>query len=611
MVAIKASWLKIHSLSSWLGLGLLGLTLGITFSKNHIAIAMSQSSRETVLPQRLAPYLAQIDAGALQGPTVTIGGTSVPIPWQQQGTRIGLADIPLMRHLGVDLQSTAVAGQQPVLWFSEQPQLLSSWIADGYRYIDVTDWAAQNGWQLQPFGGQLRIQAPVRTVLTGRRGRQTWGDRLVLEVDQPALWHLTESSGSFTLNLQAKVAPSFDSGSLTAGDGNVLQTLQVQTNGDTLQIRGTFDETARPSVWSLTNPNRVVIDLTQADVRPRDILWAEGLRWREEYLTVGNRAFPVHQLWLELGRGVTMRPIWPNVTQIPGTAPLITTAQNWGAVAAINAGFFNRNNQLPLGAVRSEQQWIAGPILNRGAIAWNNQGGFLVSRLFLNHTLTTGAGNTFPVTQINSGYPEAGIALYTPSWGSSYSPVTDNETLVTVIQNQITQQQPAGTAGTGAYAIPPEGYLLAVRSYTEAARSLPAGTSLTLTPDMRPSAFEGFPDAIGGGPVLVQAGRIVVDAKAEQFSDAFATQAAPRSAVGVTPDGRLVITAIHFSPGGRGPTLQEAAQVMVQLGAQDALNLDGGNSSSLYLGGSLINRHSSTVGRVHNGLGIFVSPATD
>ena len=608
MVAIKAGWFKPHSLSSWLGLSLMGLVLGIAFSKNHLAIAITQATRETVSPQSLAPYLAQIDAGAFQGSTVTIGEASVPIPWQQRGSRIGLADIALMRHLGLDLQSTAVAGQQPVLWFSEQPQPLSTWLANGYRYIDITDWAAQQGWQLQPFGGQLRIQAPVRTVLAGRRGRQTWGDRLVLEVDQPVLWHLTEASGSFTLSLQAKAAPSFEPESLTTGDGNVLQTLQVQSNGDTLQIRGTFDDTARPYVWSLTNPNRVVIDLTQADVRPRDILWAPGLRWREEYLRVGDRAFPVHQLWLDLGRGVVMRPIWPNGDQIPGTAPLITTAQNWGAVAAVNAGFFNRNNQLPLGAVRSERQWIAGPILNRGAIAWNNQGGFLVSRLFLNHTLTTGAGNSFPVTQINSGYPEAGIALYTPSWGSTYSPVTDNETLVSVIQNQVSQQLTAGAAGSGAYAIPPEGYLLVVRSYTEAAQSLPPGTALTLAPDIRPSAFEGFPDAIGGGPLLVQAGNIVLDAQAEQFSNAFATQAAPRSAVGVTSDGRLVLAAIHFSPGGRGPTLQEAAQIMVQLGAQDALNLDGGNSSSLYLGGSLINRHRSTVGRVHNGLGIFLTP---
>lgn len=245
--------------------------------------------------------------------------------------------------------------------------------------------------------------------------------------------------------------------------------------------------------------------------------------------------------------------------------------------------------------------------MNRGAIGWNSQGNALISRLFLNHILTTDAGSTFPITQINSGYPEAGIALYTNAWGDTYSPITDNEILISVDQNQtVSQQLPVGTAGIGTYPIPADGYLLTARSYQEAARSLSPGTTLTLAPDIRPAAFGELPNMVGGGPLLVQAGRMVLDPEVEQFSDAFATQAAPRSAIGVTPNGQIVLAAIHNSPGGRGPTLQETAQIMMQLGVQDALNLDGGNSASLYLGGSIINRHPSTVGRVHNGLGVFL-----
>ena len=608
MTAIRA-WRFAHPLRvRLLRLGLIGLLPGMTLLHGSAAIALT--AQNSGQPQR-ARHLAQLETAALQGTAVSVGNTTVPIPWQQRGDRIGLADIPLMRHLGVDLQNTAVAGQQPVLWFAEQPQSLPTWIDNGYRYVDITAWAAQQGWQLQPAGNQLSIQAPAASVLVGRRGRQSWGDRLVLETDRPVLWSLTEDPTAFTLTLQANAAASFQTTALTTGEGNTLETLQVQPGRGTIQIQGTFDDTARPRVWSLTNPHRVVIDLTQADVMPRDILWAPGLQWRDEYLTVGNRAFPVHQLRLDLGPEVAMRPIWPNPGQMPGTAPLITTAQNWGAVAAINAGFFNRNNQLPLGAVRTENRWISGPILNRGAIAWNNQGRFLLSRLFLAHRLTTNQGGNFSVGQINSGYVQAGIGLYTSPWGSTYAPVIENETLVTVTQNQVTQQTPAGAVGSGAYPIPLEGYLLAVRSYAEAARSLPPGTTLTLTPEVRPPAFGELPHAIGGGPLLVQGGQIVVDAKAEGFSDAFAAQAAPRSAVGVTADGKLLLVAMHYSPGGRGPTLQEAAQMMVQLGAQDALNLDGGSSSSLYLGGSLINRHRGTVGRVHNGLGVFLSPATN
>jgi hypothetical protein len=46
-----------------------------------------------------------------------------------------------------------------------------------------------------------------------------------------------------------------------------------------------------------------------------------------------------------------------------GIAPLITIAQKSQVAAAINAGFFNRNNQLPLGAIRRENRWLSGPFL--------------------------------------------------------------------------------------------------------------------------------------------------------------------------------------------------------------------------------------------------------
>jgi exopolysaccharide biosynthesis protein len=77
--------------------------------------------------------------------------------------------------------------------------------------------------------------------------------------------------------------------------------------------------------------------------------------------------------------------------------------------------------------------------------------------------------------------------------------------------------------------------------------------------------------------------------------------------MGVTENGEWLIVAIQNRVGGRGPTLSETAQLMQRLGCIDALNLDGGSSSSLYLNGSLLNRHPRTAARVHNGLGIFIS----
>jgi hypothetical protein len=597
------SW---HVIGTWtssiLGVGLMSLPVGLALLTRDTAIALSSQGKSD--SPRLAT-LAQLPSQA-QGTSVTVGTVTVPVSWEKRGDRIGIADLPLMTHLGLDLQNSTTADQQPIIWFSNEGDFVPTWFSQGYRYLDMTAWAAQHGWQLVPSGNNLRIQAPLGTVVGGRRGKQEWGDRLVLDVDRPVLWSFDEDATAFTLTIQANAGQDFDSEALTTGDGNELNSLAVTTSRGQIQIRGTFDETSRPRVWSLPNPNRIVVDISQVDVVPREIRWAPGVLWKQQYLNVGDRAFPVHQIWLSLNDSTRLEPIWGSPNQLPGITPLKTMAATNQAYVAINAGFFNRNNQLPLGAIRKDNQWISGPILGRGAIAWNAQREFALSRVALTHTLTTQSGASFTVNDLNSGFVQAGIGLYTAAWGSTYTPIADGEIIITVNGNQVVRQTPGGAAGTGAHAIPPQGYVLALRSFNSAAQAMPVGTTVALSPDLRPPTFANFPFAVGGGPILVQNGQINANAKGEGFSDAFAAQAAPRSAIGVTPDGNLILVAIHYSPGGRGPTLQETAQIMRQLGATNALNLDGGTSSSLYLGGTIINRHGSTVGRVHNGLGLFL-----
>ena len=42
--------------------------------------------------------------------------------------------------------------------------------------------------------------------------------------------------------------------------------------------------------------------------------------------------------------------------------------------------------------------------------------------------------------------------------------------------------------------------------------------------------------------------------------------------------------------------------------AVDALNLDGGSSSSLFLGGEILNRPVTEIAPVHNAIAIFITP---
>ena len=172
-------------------------------------------------------------------------------------------------------------------------------------------------------------------------------------------------------------------------------------------------------------------------------------------------------------------------------------AQRQGVAGAVNAGFFNRNNQLPLGAVRSGGRWISGPILGRGAMAWNDQGDLVMDRLALSEVVSTESGQSLPVLTLNSGYVRAGIGRYTSAWGATYTPIVDNEIVVTVRNDTVAAQQTLGKAGTGSVPIPTDGYLLTLRSNSSAAGSFAPGARLALASQSQPTAFDQYPKCNG------------------------------------------------------------------------------------------------------------------
>ena len=87
--------------------------------------------------------------------------------------------------------------------------------------------------------------------------------------------------------------------------------------------------------------------------------------------------------------------------------------------------------------------------------------------------------------------------------------------------------------------------------------------------------------AIAAAPVLVRDGRAAVATEAEVFWGSHANRH-PRSAVGLAADGAVWLVVVDGrQPLSRGVTLEELAEILLGLGAADALNLDGGGSSTL------------------------------
>ncbi len=557
-------------------------------------------------------------------PQILINNQTYNLPWIQwqteKGLRIGVPDGAMRQVFGVDFLSTNDATQQPIGWFSDDlpTAVLPVKFISPDRYLDITDWAKSLGWQLKPQAQQLIITTPtsnltqlIQVVPQSQMNKnQTLElprtDRIVLGLDQPTLFQVDPQSQDWTLRLNSQINPA-TLALFKPKPSQKIASLSLQSEGTQSVLKLGIPLTTRPVVTTLSNPPRIVIDVGIASPRTQSILWQPGIKWQQQLLTIGNQSFTVISFEISPKTpGLTLRPMLPNPVELAGISPLIQTAQQGKSVLAMNGGFFNRINQLPLGLIKIDGQVKSGPILNRGVMAWDRAGSFEFDRYSLQETATIGQ-QSFLLTHLNSAYVQAGIARYTNTWGNSYSTLSDNEIVMEVVADRITTQTSAPTAGTR-ISIPPNGYLLTFRSNKTAAATVTLGATVSLTMVPSNPRIAAFPYALGGGPLLIKDRQIVLDAAAEKFSPAFIRERAARSAVGWTDTGNLLMVTVHPAIGRGGATLLDMAQIMQQLGAIDALNFDGGSSTTLHLGGlggQILDRPSRSSARVHNAIGIF------
>ena len=113
-----------------------------------------------------------------------------------------------------------------------------------------------------------------------------------------------------------------------------------------------------------------------------------------------------------------------------------------------------------------------------------------------------------------------------------------------------------------------------------------------------PAGGDGGTEAVGGFPDLIDGGRRVGDLEVSE-RPSFAAARHPRTAVGYDDDEGAVWVVVvdgRQPPHSAGMSLPELAALLEALGAEEALNLDGGGSSALVIGDRPVNRPSDTAG---------------
>ena len=109
--------------------------------------------------------------------------------------------------------------------------------------------------------------------------------------------------------------------------------------------------------------------------------------------------------------------------------------------------------------------------------------------------------------------------------------------------------------------------------------------------DYDKSKYWNVVEAIHAGPILISDGKINITSEQEVFFNTPVDGVQPRSAIGYTDNGEIIIMVVDGRQvDSRGVYLKELAILMFQFKCYEALNLDGGGSSSLIVDGKLVNR---------------------
>jgi hypothetical protein len=191
-----------------------------------------------------------------------------------------------------------------------------------------------------------------------------------------------------------------------------------------------------------------------------------------------------------------------------------------------------------------------------------------------------------------------GVGLFDRGWGESVAPAPGG--VVLVVGGTPARLLSIDSAG-GPAGIPVDGVVIIVDTavYRRHRDTFVLGATMSwrvrVLPELPASAAGGFPILITDSAL---AGDLDVAGGAS-----FAPVRHPRTAVAIAGEGRrlLLVTVDGRQPGWSvGMTLRELADLLLRLGATDALNLDGGGSTAMVVSRRgrlhLVNRTSDTTG---------------
>jgi hypothetical protein len=282
------------------------------------------------------------------------------------------------------------------------------------------------------------------------------------------------------------------------------------------------------------------------------------------------------------------------------------------AVAAVNGGFFNTRNGEPISLLKVNGELVSDNTLARGIVAirpdsrGKPQLEFDQATARMSMRFEIGGKDTdVAIDGVDTTRERGKLMMYTPLYHR------DTDTAANGIEWVLSGNPLRVTEirrDAGHTPIPPKGAVLSFGGLDPPAAlaALAMGTRVTLLTAWKaaqgtsPKQFDQARDIINGAGLLKKAGRPITNwREVENLNpQTFIDMRHPRTVIGIDRRGAIWLIAID----GRQPdysigmTLPDLVRLCDRLEITDALNLDGGGSTTMVVRGKIVNKPSDATG---------------
>ncbi len=303
-----------------------------------------------------------------------------------------------------------------------------------------------------------------------------------------------------------------------------------------------------------------------------------------------------------------------------GLETVSSLSTRYGALAAVNSGYFRTTGTYRGDSVGIEV--LNGKLLSepndvRAAAGLIERAG--TQELIFGHIKFSGqiiAGQSkYAIKGLNRPRADNELIIFTPEFHRTT--LTDPAGLELIVRRErIVERRDLKGSST----IPADGYVISVAGTARqwALEKLRVGTRVKLDLDWSPTETEAAnlwkqaANIIGAGPQLIKNGRVEISNAAEKILPSFVSDGHPRTAIAKLRSGQILLVTVDGRQPGEsiGMSLTMLTDLLIEFGAVEAINLDGGGSTTMVIRNKLVNKPSDATGErpVSDAILVFPRP---